>query len=113
MKQDSDRDRRVTNEDQPGQNAASRGELRRELFVVEPERLKKARRAVTEMEGEEEHSKDIKSGDEIILKTVDHHRIDVVAIQGIGFEEEKTRISHAHREMGEVIKNERENDQPA
>src|ERR1041385_3598241 len=113
MEQDSDGDRRVTNEDQPGQNAARSSELRRELLVIEPERLKKTRGAVTEMEGEEEHSDDIKSGNEIILKAVDHHRIDVVAIQRIGFEKKETRISHAHREMGEVIKNEREHDQTA
>src|SRR3954454_25350005 len=113
MEQDGNRDRGITNKDQPGQNASRGGELRRQLLVIEPERLKETRAAVTEMKREEEHSDDIKSGDEIILKAVNHHRVNVVAIQRVVFQEKKTRIRHSHRKMGEVIKNEGEHDEAA
>ncbi len=68
---------------------------------------------MAEMKREEKHPDDIKAGDEIILKAVDHHRVNVVAIERIGFQQKETRISYAHGKMGEVVKDERQHDKPA
>src|SRR3954463_5022156 len=113
MKKNGNRDRGVADENEPGENSRGGRELWRQLLVIQSKRLKKARGPVAEVEREEKHPEDIEAGDEIILKAVDHHRVDIVAIQGIGFEEEEARIGHADGEVGEVIKDEREQDQPA
>src|SRR2546423_11678410 len=110
MEQHRDRDRRVTDENEPGENAPSRGEFRRQLLVIESERLKKARCAVAQMEGKQKHAEDVEPRHEIILKAVDHHRINVIAVQRIGFQKKKTRIGHTNGEMREMIKDEGEQD---
>ena len=113
MKKNRDRDGGVTNENQPGKNPAGGGETRRELFVIQAERLEKTRGSVAQMQGEQKHSEDIKAGDENILKAVDHHGIDVVAVERIRLEQQESGIGDADGEMREVIENEGENDQSA
>lgn len=107
------RDDAVTEEHQPGKNAARERETRRQLLVIEAERLEKTRRAVAQMEREEEHSEDVKSRDERALKAEDHHGIDVVMAERILRQGGKTRIGRAHGEMEEVIDDECEEDQAA
>src|SRR3954466_9496853 len=113
MEKDGDRDGRVAGKNQPRENSPGRRQPGREFFITQSERLEKARSAMAKVKSKEEHPQDVKAGDEIILKTVNHHRIDVVAIERIGFQEKETGIRHAHGEMGEVIQNESENNQAA
>src|SRR5437016_12495757 len=113
MEENRDGNRAVTDKNEPRKNAPGRGEPGREFLVIQPERLKKARGPVAEMESEQKHSQNVKTGDVNILKAVDHHRINVVVIERIGFEQKETRIGHAHGKMREMIKNEHEHDEPA
>src|SRR3954469_18514028 len=113
MEKDGDGDRSVAGENQPREDSPRRRQPRRQFLIIQTERLKKARGAMAQMEREQEHPEDVKTGDEIILEAVNHHRIDVVAIERIRFQEKETRIGHSDSEMGEVIENERENDQSA
>ena len=56
---------------------------------------------------------DIKAGDDNVLKAVNHHRVNVVTIERIGFEQTETGISHPNGEMRQVINNKRQHDQSA
>src|SRR3982074_3378935 len=113
MKKHRDGNRGVTDKNEPRENAAGRGKTGRDFLVIQSEGLKETRSAVAEMEGEQEHSQDVKARDENILKAVDHHRINVVAIERICLEQKETRIGHAHGEMCEVVKNKGQHDEPA
>jgi len=72
-KQNCDRDGGVTNEKQPGENARSKCELRRQLLVIQTERLEKAGSAVGEMKGEQKQADDVKGRDVNVLESVNHH----------------------------------------
>src|SRR5438270_13363256 len=96
MEEHRDGNGAVTDKNEPRKHAPGRGEPGREFLVIHPERLKKARCSVAEMESEQKHCQDVKTGDVNILKAVDHHRINVVVIEGVGLEQKKTRIGHAH-----------------
>ena len=91
----------------------SEREARCQFFIVEPKGLKKARRAVTEMKREKEKAEEVKRRYIVILKSVNHHRINVVMTKRIGFEQGEARIGHAHGEMSEMINYEGEHNQPA
>ena len=65
------------------------------------------------MQRKQEKTEDVERGDVDVLKAVNHHRVDVVMTERVRFEQSKPSISHAHSEMGEVIDDEREHDQPA
>src|SRR6476659_1588925 len=99
MEEHSDRNRGVADKNEPGENLSGGRQLRRQLFVVQAQRLKKARGAMTQMQREQKHPQHIETRDEIVLKTVNHHRVNVVAIERVGFEKEKARIRDAHCEV--------------
>src|SRR5882762_861641 len=96
-------DRRIANEKRPGENSPAEREARCQFFIVEPKRLKKTRRAVTEMKREKEKAEEVKCRYIVVLKSVNHHRINVVMTKRIGFEQREARIGHAHGEMSEMI----------
>src|SRR5439155_26103763 len=63
------------------------------------------------MKREEEQTHDVKARHVNVLKSVNHHRINVVAIERIEFEEWELRIEFAAGEMEQVKDDEREHDQ--
>src|SRR2546423_3628284 len=65
------------------------------------------------MQSEQEHSENVKAGHEIILKAVNHHRVNIVAVERVDFEKKETRVGHPDREMREVIEDKSEHDEPA
>ena len=71
---------------------AAKCEPRRQLLVIQAKRLEKTRRAVAEMKGEQEQADDVKGRDVNVLKSVNHHRINVVMIERIVFQQRKTGI---------------------
>src|SRR5205823_8883060 len=107
------RDRRVTDKKQPRKNAATDRESRRQFLIIESERLKKAGRTVAQMKREKKQPDDVKTRHVDVLKTVNHHRINIVAIQWIELEQWKLRIEFAAGEMEQVKNNECEDDQSA
>src|SRR5262249_17359742 len=62
---------------------------------------------------EQKEANHVKSGYVIILEPIDHHRVDVVMSERIGFEQTKTGIGNAHCEMRDVVNDKRKHDQPA
>src|SRR5882724_4321947 len=65
------------------------------------------------MECEEEKADDVKGRHINILESVNHHRINVVAIERVEFKERELRIEFAAGEMEQVKDDEREHDQSA
>src|SRR3954453_16380021 len=65
------------------------------------------------MECEQKESKNVKPADVIILKSVYHHRINVVVPERIRLEQSETRIGDTHCKMRNVVDDERKHDQPA
>src|SRR5437762_13953817 len=63
------------------------------------------------MEREEEYTHDVKARHVNVMKSVNHHRVNVVAIERIEFEEWELRIEFARGEMEQVKNDEREHDQ--
>src|ERR1043166_2904313 len=113
MQQDRDWNGDVAEKKKPGEKAARRGQTGRQLFVIQAKRLEKTRVSVTQMEGEQKPSQDIERGDEDVLKAVDHHGINVVAVERIRLEQEEPGVGDADREVRKVIENKGENDQTA
>ena len=75
--------------------------------------MKEARRAMGEMKREQEKPEHIESGNKVILKSVNHHRVNVVMAVRIELEQIKAAIGFAECEMEEVIDDKREDDQAA
>ena len=71
--QNRDRDGGVTDEKKPGENARGKCELRRQLLVVQTERLEKARSTVGQMKGKQKQTDDVKSLDVNVLESINHH----------------------------------------
>ena len=111
--QDGDRDRGVADKKQPGENSAAEGKLWGEPLIIESKRLEEARRAVGEMERQQKQADNVKSRDVNVLKSVNHHRINVVTIERIEFEKRKLRIEFARGEMEQMKNDEGEHNQPA
>src|SRR5947207_9856865 len=65
------------------------------------------------MQGQQEQADDVKDRYVNILKPVNHHRINVVAIERIEFKKGELRIEFAGGEVEEMKNNEREHDQSA
>src|SRR6266481_3598205 len=65
------------------------------------------------MEREQKQTEHVEAGHKIILEPINHHRIDIIMAERIGFEQSETPIRHSHSEMGEVINDEREHDETA
>src|ERR1700719_1431331 len=63
------------------------------------------------MKGEQEKTDKIKARHIDVLESVDHHRIDVVAIKRIELQERELRIEFARGEVEQVKNDEREHDQ--
>ncbi len=68
---------------------------------------------MSQVECEEKETDDVKARHVNVLESVDHHRINVVAIEQIKFEERELRIEFAGGEMEEMKNYEREHDQSA
>src|SRR5215472_4779679 len=65
------------------------------------------------MERQQKQSDDVKDRHVNVLKSVNHHGINVVTSERIHLQQCKTRISHAHGEVSEVINNERKHHESA
>ena len=78
---------------------AAERQPRRQFLVIQAERLEKTRRAVAQMQREQKQAEDIKGGDVNVLKSVNHHGINVVMIERIVFEQREARIDTAHGKM--------------
>src|SRR5712691_2549010 len=65
------------------------------------------------MEGEKKYADDVKGRHVDVLKSVNHHRINVVAIERIEFKQRELRIEFAGGEMEQMKNDEREHDQSA
>src|SRR5882762_4770565 len=65
------------------------------------------------MKREQKQTEDVKARHIVILKSVHHHRINVVMVERISLQQAKPAISYPHCEMREMINNKREHDQPA
>src|SRR4029077_18566165 len=103
----------VTDEKKPGENARGKCELRRQLLVVQTERLEKARSTVGQMKGEQEQTDDVKGRDVNVLESINHHRIDVVMIERIIFQHRKMSVEPSTGKMKKMENNERKHNQPA
>ena len=57
----------------PGDNTRAKCELRRQLLVVQTERLEKARSTVGQMKGEQKQTDDVKGRDVNVLESINHH----------------------------------------
>src|SRR5207249_5921560 len=68
---------------------------------------------MAEMQGEQEKSQHIERRYIIILKSVHHHRVNIVMAEGIRFEQRETRIGFAESEMREVVSDKCEHNEPA
>ena len=68
---------------------------------------------MAQMQREQEQTEHIKARHNVVLETVNHHRIDIVMAERVRLEQRKTRVGFAKGEMCEVISNKREHDQPA
>src|ERR1051326_6773598 len=66
-----------------------------------------------EMHQEQKHRDDVERRDVGTLKTVDHHRVNVVVTGGIEVKLIETRIGDSPGEMSEGVNDERENNQTA
>src|ERR1043166_9537346 len=66
-----------------------------------------------EMHQEQKHRDDVERRDVGTLKTVDHHRVNIVVPGGIEVKLIETRIGDSPGEMSEVVNDERENNQTA
>lgn len=66
-----------------------------------------------EMERKQKESQNVETGHVNILKAVNHHRVNVVTIERIGFEQREAGVEIMTGEMQEVKNNKRENDEPA
>jgi len=65
------------------------------------------------MQRQQKQSDDVEDRHVNVLKSVNHHGVNVVTPERIHLEQCETRISYAHGEMSEVIDNEREHDESA
>src|ERR1043166_7453262 len=65
------------------------------------------------MKCQQKKTDDVKDRHVNVLKSVNHHRVNVVTIERIEFEQWKLRIEFARREMEQVKNNEREHDESA
>src|SRR6476469_8171040 len=83
----------------PSKNARGKCELRRQLLVVQTERLEKARSTVGQMKGEQEQPDTVERGDVNILKPVNHHRVNIVMVERIVLQQRKVRVELAAGEM--------------
>src|SRR5215467_1195344 len=63
------------------------------------------------MERQQKQSDDVKDRHVNVLKSVNHHGVNVVTSERIHLEQRKTLISHAYGEVSEVINNEREHNE--
>src|SRR5262245_14357258 len=68
---------------------------------------------MAQMKCEQKQTEDVKGRDIIILKSVHHHGVNVVMPEGISLQQVKPGICHSHREMREVINDERQHNQSA
>src|ERR1700682_3101969 len=68
---------------------------------------------MAQVQKKQEQPEHIKSGDDIVLETVNHHRVNIVTVKWIEFEHRKMGIGFAEGEMGKVISDEHEHDQAA
>src|SRR4029077_2184113 len=68
---------------------------------------------MAKMQRQQKQTEDVESRYKIILEAVDHHRVHIIMTERIGFEQRETPVRHSHSEMGEVINDEREHDEPA
>ena|ERR1700682_6505660 len=68
---------------------------------------------MAQVQKKQEQPEHIKGGDDIILETVNHHRVNIVTVERIEFEQRKTGIGFAEGEMGKVISDEHQHDQSA
>src|ERR1700716_4318391 len=68
---------------------------------------------MAQVQKKQEQPEHIKRGDDIILETVNHHRVNIVTVERIEFEQRKTGIGFAEGEMGEVVSDEHQHDQSA
>src|SRR4051794_4656712 len=103
----------VAEEKEPGKDARAGGKGRSEFLVIEAEGLQKAGSAVGQVQREQKKPNDIKSGDVNVLKSINHHRENIVMIEWIVFEQRKLRIEFMAREMEEMENDKREDDDPA
>jgi len=67
---------------------------------------------MAQMQREQEQTEHIKARHNVVLETVNHHRIDIRMVERIGFQEQKARINFAHGEM-ENVKNDKTEDDKA
>jgi len=111
--QNRHRDGGVTDEKKPGENARGKCELRRQLLVVQTERLEKARSTVGQMKGEQEQPHNVERGDVNILKPVNHHRVNIVMVERIVLQQRKVRVELTAGKMQEMKNDEGEHNQPA
>src|SRR2546430_11171993 len=63
------------------------------------------------MKREQEQTDDVKRGDVNVLEPVNHHRIDIVAIKRVEFQERKLRVEFARGEVKQVENDEREDNE--
>ena len=68
---------------------------------------------MAQMERKKKDAEQIKSGDIVILESVNHHGINVVMPEGINFQQAKAGISYPHGEMREMINDKCEYNQSA
>src|SRR5437762_5378234 len=66
-----------------------------------------------EMQCQEKQTDNVKTRHVNVLESVNHHRINVVTIERIEFEERELRIEFARGEMEQMKNDEREYDQSA
>ena len=66
-----------------------------------------------EMKREKEQSDDVKDRDVNILESVNHHRVNIVAIERIDFQERELRIEFARGEVEQMKNDECEHNQAA
>src|SRR3984893_19066502 len=65
------------------------------------------------MKGEEKQTDDVKTRDVSVLKSINHHRVNIVAVERIEFEKRKLRIEFARGEVEQMKNDKREDDQSA
>lgn len=66
-----------------------------------------------EVKREQEHRDHVERGDDDVLEAVNHHRINVVPVERVGFQSRQAWIRDYEREVRDVIDDEREHHQTA
>src|SRR4029077_13262629 len=65
------------------------------------------------MQRQQKQAEHVKGRHEVILKAVNHHRIDIVVAERVRFKQTEPWVGYTNGEMSQVIDDEREHDQAA